>query len=188
MQNVLGVILCGGQSKRMGSDKGLLPIGATIWAKFVAEKLLALQIPIVFSINETQRNVYCQYISTNDLIIDSITIPGPLCGLLSVHKKFPQQDLLLMACDMLDVDAHTIDHLCHVYLQERGYDFYVYQDAEFLQPFCGMYTAKGLSVILAKEESNQLTKFSMQHLLNGANAKKMAIGNKAAFGNYNQKI
>jgi molybdenum cofactor guanylyltransferase len=187
MQNVLGVILCGGQSKRMGSDKGLLPIGATIWAKFVAEKLLALQIPLVFSINEQQTDAYCQYISPYDIVIDSMTIPGPLRGLISVHKKFPEQDLLLMACDMLDVDAATIKQIIQACLNEPAYDFCVYEDAEFLQPFCGMYTAKGLSVILAKAERSQLTKFSMQHLLNAANIKKIAISNMAAFNNYNQK-
>jgi molybdenum cofactor guanylyltransferase len=188
MQNVLGVILCGGQSKRMGSDKGLLTIGATIWAKFIAEKLLALQIPVVFSINETQRDAYCHYISNNDFVIDSLPLPGPLCGLLSVHKKFPEQDLLLMACDMLDVDAATIKQIIQTCINEPAHDFYVYEDAEFLQPFCGLYTAKGLSIILAKAQSNQLTKFSMQHLLNSANTKKIAIGNKAAFSNYNQKL
>ncbi len=188
MQNVLGVILCGGQSKRMGSDKGLLPIGETIWAKSVAEKIFALQIPVVFSINETQRDSYSQYISTSDLIIDSTTIHGPLCGLLSVHNKFPKHDLLLMACDMLDVDAYTIKQIIQASLNEPAYDFYVYEDVEFLQPFCGIYTAKGLSVKLAKAETNQLIKFSMQHFLKGANTKKIAIGNKAAFSNYNQKI
>jgi len=187
MQNILGVVLCGGLSKRMGSDKGLLPLGDTIWAKYGAAKLTALNIPVVFSINPTQQDAYAHYISTDKLVVDSTHISGPLNGLLSVHKKFPEQHLLLLACDMLEMDTATITQVMAVYQQQPGYDFYVYQDAEYAQPFCGIYTSNALAAILLKAENNQLEKFSMQYLLNGAHTKRITIEKQAAFSNCNHK-
>ena len=65
MENLLGVILCGGESKRMGTDKGLRSIGNTIWAKHVANKLHALHIPIIYSVNQQQVNTYGEHIDAS---------------------------------------------------------------------------------------------------------------------------
>ncbi|MEO7311960.1 MAG: molybdenum cofactor guanylyltransferase [Chitinophagaceae bacterium] len=187
MEQLLGVVLCGGLSKRMGSDKGLLPIGETFWAKKVAGKLTALNIQVVYSINRTQLANYRQHISRSELVIDNVPIEGPLKGLITVHQQFPVRPLLLMACDMLDMDTATITNTIEQYQQCPGYDFYVHQDAEFAQPFCGIYTSPGLAAILVKAADHQITKFSMQHVLNGANTKRFPIENCKAFSNYNEK-
>ena len=51
MENLLGVVLCGGQSKRMGSDKGLLVKDGKPWAMCIADKLEKAALPVVVSIN-----------------------------------------------------------------------------------------------------------------------------------------
>ena len=89
---------------------------------------------------------------------------------------------------MLDVDLATINKLLQAFLIEPTFEFYVYGDADFAQPFCGIYTAQGLAKILVKVEDNKLTKFSMQQLLDSTCTKKLAIENRAAFNNYNDKL
>ncbi|MES2429400.1 MAG: molybdenum cofactor guanylyltransferase [Bacteroidota bacterium] len=185
MQHLLGIVLCGGESKRMGSDKGLLHIEGTIWAKYVADKLTPFNIPVLFSVNESQVPDYSKHIDKSKLIIDDVDVPGPLRGLLSVHEHYPTNNLLLLACDMLDLDVATIAAIIKEYQKGGSHDFIVYQDEDYAQPFCGIYTAKGLKTVLAKAESHTIHKFSLQKVLNEGMTKRLEIKNHPAFKNYN---
>lgn len=186
MKNLLGVILCGGESKRMGSDKGLRENAGKTWADQVAEKLLSLQIPVVLSINEQQQELYSKLFSPDVLIIDSINIKGPLKGLLSVHQKYPEQDILLMACDLIDMDEATLNDLVVQYRLNGGggFDFFIYHE-DYAEPFCAIYTSHGLKRVLEKAQVNSLVKFSLQSILDEGNTFRIPITRKSSFRNYN---
>ena len=47
-----GLILCGGKSSRMGTDKGLLKLEANTWAQTAVDKLSELSIPVKLSVNK----------------------------------------------------------------------------------------------------------------------------------------
>ncbi len=185
MKDILGVILCGGESKRMGSDKGLMKIKDTIQARFMADKLAFLHVHVLFSINENQFNNYCLHISPDDLVVDDNELTGPARGLLTVHRRHPNKDLLLLACDMLEMDNNTIQNLINVYNTEKGYHYYVYQDEKYAQPFCGIYTAEGVNKLDLNIFSQSLIKISMQYILNSGVTRRIAIENNKAFKNYN---
>jgi molybdopterin-guanine dinucleotide biosynthesis protein A len=187
MKNVIGVIMCGGESRRMGSDKGLQPLHDTIWAKIMSGKLSFLEIPVVYSINSNQLASYSHHISTDFLVLDDVNIHGPARGILSVHKKFPGQDMILLACDMLDLDAFTISNIIQVYEEEPFYDYYVYQDVAFAQPFCGIYTSSGVDKLQELIQAEALENLSMQYILNHGKTKRLAIEHKKAFANFNFK-
>jgi molybdenum cofactor guanylyltransferase len=51
---MLGIVLCGGQSSRMGTDKGLMVNEARTWAQTAVDKLTTLLIPVKISVNEKQ--------------------------------------------------------------------------------------------------------------------------------------
>ena len=185
MEKLLGVVLCGGESRRMGRDKGLLPVGDTIWALSAAGKLTPFGIPVIFSINEKQRESYSAYISPDHLIIDTVAVKGPLKGLLSVHRKLPDRDLLLLACDMPDLNESTIQKMITVYRKESLHDFFVYQDFEFAQPFCGIYTSQGLKKEYALALHGDLPDFSLQSILRKGTTMRLEIEHPEAFRNYN---
>jgi len=182
---LLAVILCGGASRRMGTDKGLMPIGDTIRAKYVANKLEPFQLPLVFSVNEKQVSDYAVHISPDQLITDSVDAHGPLNGLLSVHKQSPLNNLLLLSCDLLDLDENTITDMLEAYQAETDHEFIVYQDVEYAQPFCGIYTSAGLAKLMERMQTHRLHSFSLQSVLNEGNTLRLGISNARAFANYN---
>ena len=55
---MIGVVLCGGQSRRMVTEKGLLMQAGETWARIVQHKFSALNIPVLFSVNAGQQQAY----------------------------------------------------------------------------------------------------------------------------------
>lgn len=186
MSKLLGVILSGGQSTRMGRDKGLMPIQNTHWAKYIEEKLLALQIPVVVSVNSSQLESYSKLFSLDQLVVDGVAVEGPLKGLLSVHQKYPDHDLLLMACDMVDMEVSTLSYLVQIYQSEPAFDFFVYQQGGFAEPFGAIYTSGGLSDVMARVASGDLIRFSMRSVLDAGNTKRIPVEHSQSFKNYNR--
>ena len=163
---MLGVVLCGGQSSRMGSDKGLLILHDKTWTQKAIDTLSNFQIPIVISVNKNQYLDYSSIFPTDTLIPDdpSLQLHGPLCGLLSVHLKYPEEDLLVFACDMPLIDAELIKQLLTKYNAETAVAFIFTKDGE-PEPMPGIYKSKGLAYVHQQYSNNQLPRYSMKYML-----------------------
>lgn len=185
-KNLIAAVLCGGQSKRMGTDKGLLLKEGKSWAAIAADKLINAGLPTVISINETQLEKYQQIFPQTPLIIDELSIKGPLNGLLTLHQNFPGKDILLMACDLIDMADITIKNLIKKYANQQQFDFYVYEQEGFTQPFCAIYTARGLRQVYADMERNQLKKYSLHHQFEEKNTLYIPALDEQSFINHNQ--
>jgi molybdenum cofactor guanylyltransferase len=182
--NLIGVVLCGGESRRMGRDKGLLPVDGSIWARMVGSKLETMNVPVVYSINQRQAENYSAHINTNLLIKDLSFFRGPLKGLLTVHAKFPNQDFLLVACDMLDMQHATLALLVDAYCNGAA-DYYAFCSEEFFEPFCAIYTAPGLVKVSALMAPCACEELSLQLLLRKGRTRKLQAVSKESFNNYN---
>ncbi|NRF41518.1 molybdenum cofactor guanylyltransferase [Pedobacter foliorum] len=182
---MIGVVLCGGESKRMGSDKGLLPVGSVTWAQHAEAKLAELDIPVVISINQAQLPNYNHLYGAEKLIIDTVNVKGPLKGLLSVHQYFPDDDLMLLACDMTDMDVDTLQQLKQHYHTNPTFDYYLYECEGFMEPLCAVYPTNSLRNLCKAVNSSELTHFSMHKFIRDSNYKTIQIKDKTKFSNYN---
>ena len=161
----------------MGRDKGRILKDDIPWALHMAGKLASFGLPVIFSVNASQVDEYTVQFPGVRLVVDEVDVPGPLKGLLSVHRQIPDKDLFLLACDMVDMDQDTIGRLLDAYRTGGPYAYFAYYDEGFYQPFCAIYTAVGLEEI---PESD-----SLQHLLRRGMTKSLAVLNNEAFKNYN---
>jgi molybdenum cofactor guanylyltransferase len=186
---MLGIILCGGQSSRMGSDKGLLVHEAKTWAQTAFDKLSSLNIPIKFSVNDMQQSEYAKVFASEKLIADdtSLLIKGPLLGVLSAHLQNPDDDLFLLACDLPLMEPNLIKELFALHQQSNKYEAYIFTNNKEPEPLCGIYTAKALKKITALQKENKLQKHSMKFILSKLIVCEIALhgSQKIFFRNFN---
>jgi molybdopterin-guanine dinucleotide biosynthesis protein A len=216
---MIGVIMCGGESSRMGKDKGLLPMPTLpptpipfqtststqtstsipnptsspnqikTWAALAIEKMSTLEIPVAISVNNRQKETYERVFIGTELIPDDLTLSlkGPLAGLLSVHLHHPTEDLFVLACDLPLMESALLANLYHRYLQNKHSQAYLYTSDGEPEPLCGIYTADALKIILRLYYDQQLTKHSLKFMLEQLTVERQSIpeNKKHCFANFN---
>ena len=187
-ENIMGIVMCGGNSTRMGQDKGTLIKDGLTWAEIALQKITLLNVSTKISINPSQIQNYQNQFSSQNMIVDRIDIPGPLGGLLSIHQQYPQHDLLILACDMIDISQKSISHLYN-FCTETGseYDFIVYlNENQKPEPLLGWYSSDGLAKIYKYYIGNLLEKYSMKYVLDIGNTYYLPFPNTySELKNYN---
>ena len=105
-----GLILCGGQSRRMQTDKSLLEYGELPQWKYVQRLLEPFVINTWISCRKEQASLYAE---TSNLLYDDETsgTAGPAAGMLAAHRRFQETAWLVVACDLPLVTADSIKAL-----------------------------------------------------------------------------
>jgi molybdopterin-guanine dinucleotide biosynthesis protein A len=185
---MIGVVLCGGNSTRMGTDKGLLKEGQETWAEIASNKLQAIGLPVVVSVSAEQFKSYRHVFLEEQLIIDQedLNFKAPLSGLLSVHHFLPEEDLFVLACDIKDITISLLRKLYTGFVKDAA-EAFVYTSPGMHQPLCGIYTGGGMRKISEMLRNGTLKKYSMMHVLQVLNTVYVAVSEEdlPAFNNYN---
>ena len=100
-----GVVLCGGQSSRMGSDKSKLLLNGKSLDELAFSKLQLFCHEVYFSINNSQNDL-----SYKISLLDLYENQGPLSGILSSYY-YLETSLLVLAVDMPLITKNTLENL-----------------------------------------------------------------------------
>jgi len=186
---MLGIVLCGGQSLRMGTDKGLLNHHDKLWAQVAYDKLSSLDLLVKFSINLSQQKTYTDYFEKEKLITDhpSLDIRGPLLGVLSAHLSHPTEDLFLLACDMLLMETRLLQGVLHSFKTDDTFDAYIFTKNDQQEPLCGIYKSQALKKKLFMLERSALVNHSMKYVLGNLRVCEIMVdeADYCYFGNFN---
>jgi molybdenum cofactor guanylyltransferase len=127
VSSVAGIILAGGSSRRMGSDKALLPIPGREQVTFI-EHLTGLLITLCSEVvlvtrDEDQAAKYIHHLATQEansvrVVHDKISATGPLMGLYSGLDVIQASHALVMAVDMPFVHKDMLAFLLSYPLDE----------------------------------------------------------------------
>lgn len=151
-QSLTGLVTAGGRSTRMGADKGLLEINGVPWAVHAREKLLAVCRQASISISREQYPAYSAVMDPRWLVADDPLIEnavsGPIVAAVSAARKFPGQDLLILACDLTDLEPMVLRELVSAYESRREFSCYAFRSLHGFEPLCAIYRAASLQRML----------------------------------------
>lgn len=179
LRNNIGLVLCGGQSSRMGQDKGQMRYHGLSWAERAGALLQQLHLPVYYSINEKQLYTYPAHLPfiTDDARVQA---GGPLKGLLSAHLQYPQANIFVLACDMRDMELPPLAYLQALHQPDHVTIFT--SDGQD-EPLAGIYPASCLAARYAQPLPQCSMKAAIQHLP----VQRLILPPqwKAAFANFN---
>ena len=103
MSRAAGAILTGGESRRMGRDKATLPIAGVPMAVRIARALEAALDPVVAVGRPEPELAACGL----HVVVDEHPGECPLGGILTAFAWSPAPLVVVVACDLVDVDGPT---------------------------------------------------------------------------------
>ena len=160
LDDILGLVLAGGGSRRMGRDKALLPwTGATLVDRAV-DVLGEVFGEVVVA---GPRGVARAGVET---IPDLYPGRGPLAGLHAGLDRAGGKAVFVLACDLPFVPAALARHLVAV-AGERAGGAWVVAGPDGTQPLCGLYSAACREVAARRLRADEL---SMRGLLRAVGA------------------
>ena len=135
------IIMAGGQSRRMGEDKTLLPFGGyPTLVHYQMARLAPLFETIVISCKEPKFND-----PTLPLLCDETSwdVSSPLVGLARALAHYPRGKVFIIGADTPFVSPETIQKLCHI----EGHDAVIPKTPTKAHPLCAVYDSRILARI-----------------------------------------
>lgn len=150
--NVGVILLAGGQSSRMGTNKALLPIGGQQNIVRIKEELSRDFPPPILVTNQPE-----EYAALGlPMVTDQYPGKGPLAGLHAGLLASAFEDNLLVACDMPFVSSRLGQFL---WTQLEGYDAVAPYLGGKQQPLFAVYRKSTLPIVEACLQQDQLRMF-----------------------------
>lgn len=142
---VYGLVLAGGESRRMGNDKALLVRGGQTQLAHVAGLLEKATDQVFVSTrsdqqSEPERQRFSQIVDRYDNI-------GPVAGILSAMDEYPQADWLVVACDLPNIDVPTLEFLLEHRSLTQPFTAFRSSHDDLPEPLCALYRSGSDEII-----------------------------------------
>jgi len=137
---ITGIILAGGKSARMGTDKALLKVGQYYVIERIASVFRTLVDEIIIVTDRPER--YAKY--GNKTTFDIMPGNGPLGGIHAGLVQASHQQVLVTACDLPFISAR-VAHLMIQYAAD--YDVVVPRYRGYAEPLFAVYNKSCIEVI-----------------------------------------
>lgn len=173
-----GIILAGGKSVRMGTDKGLLKIGSKTLTEISYETIEPFIKECLIVSNNPDNQVFgCKTVP------DLIKNIGPLGGLFTGLTLSNFEYNLVIGCDTPFIGTELFAEIVN---QAIGNEVIVAKENNFIHPLSGMYRKTILPKIKVQIEQNT---YKMMHLISNTTIKTCFIecNPKTNFANINTK-
>lgn len=131
LSDVTAVLLAGGKSSRMGSDKGLVEFQNKPMAFHILEVLNNLFSEVIVISNS------CNYNDSGFRVFpDSIAFKGPVGGIVSAFEHTNSKWIFVIACDMPLI---TKEAILKLYEAKKNAEICLPATKDGIEPLCGFY-------------------------------------------------
>jgi molybdopterin-guanine dinucleotide biosynthesis protein A len=134
---VFGLVLAGGESRRMGSDKALLTRDGQSQLAYAVELLERCVDKVFVSTRPDQREEGER--ARYDQIVDRYENIGPVAGILAALDEYPDVDWLIVACDLPNIEIATIETLLAQRNGSQPFTAYRSSHDGLPEPLCAVY-------------------------------------------------
>jgi molybdopterin-guanine dinucleotide biosynthesis protein A len=135
-----GIILAGGENRRMGADKAFLPIAGIPMVEHILRTLRSLFGEIIVVTNSPEQ--YAAY--GVSVVRDAFNKRGPLTGLYSGLRHSNDEYNFVVACDMPFLNFWLISYLASL---ADGYDAVIPVIGDYIEPLHAMYHKEIVSTV-----------------------------------------
>ena len=151
---IYGLVLSGGKSTRMGTDKGLIAYHGIPQREYLYRLLEEVCEQTFMSIRKEQESDFPDSILT---IVDEDIYKGPFNGLLSAHKKYPEVAWLVLACDLPLIDLPALQELIAARDHRKQATAFALRQNPLPEPLCALWEPHALQDSIAYLESGNGT-------------------------------
>lgn len=168
---VTGIILAGGNSSRLGFDKGMAKVAGRTLTEIAISNLRTISSEIIISTNNPDYQIFGY-----PLIPDLIPGIGPMGGIYSALKQCNSRFSFILSVDLPFVNRGLLEYIigqsahCDVAVPWSGGDHY--------EPLCACYN---LSVLSEMELSIEAGNYKLPDLFGKVSVKKIEISSDAPF-------
>jgi len=142
---VFGLILAGGHSRRMGQDKAYLKFHGRPQIEYVYDLLQKYCLKVFLSKREDQK-AFKQFDFINDA--SEFSNHGPLGGILSAMKMYPNADWLVIACDLPFITDETIQTLLALRDPQKIATAFISTQDGLPEPLCAVWEGHSYQSVL----------------------------------------
>lgn len=149
-----GLVLSGGKSTRMGTDKGLIEYHGVPQREYLFDLLSQVCEETFISLREEQES---ELPSGMQAIVDLNEFKGPYNGLLSAHKKYPEAAWLVLACDLPLMDLEALKKLISQRDTTKQATAFALKDNPLPEPLCAIWEPHAFAESLSYLEAGNGT-------------------------------
>ncbi|MDR1297049.1 MAG: molybdenum cofactor guanylyltransferase [Deltaproteobacteria bacterium] len=149
-------ILCGGLSRRMGSDKAFLRLAdGRYLLSVLADELAALFGRVALITNDPAKFLEVDELSRHRRVGDLYPLIGPAGAILTALSVLPNPAVFVMACDMPRIDPSLIRDMAGL-MEERSADIVLPRREGRFEPLFAFYGQNARDPLEATIEAGRL--------------------------------
>ena len=139
-QKIKGLILSGGRSSRMGTDKATLDYHGQDQLSFLHQQMLQVCDEVFISCRADQSEFapYNKFSQIHDQILNQ----GPMGGIVSALLTHPQDRWMVVAVDLPNVSASQLKNLKENYHPFKAVTAFINDERGHAEPLCAIYSPR----------------------------------------------